>query len=394
MHRAVVIALIVLGCALLGWGAPPPALSDGISLVSRGNYAGAVLALQPLEEDGAGNALYHYWLGRAYYGLRNFRLAAAQLGAAVELDAAHEEACYWHARALRMAGQDDDALTAYAAYAARFPRNPALRGEFAALQALAGGGRLEPLLTRPDRRFTLQYDPAERMAATVCEEVERARRDIGAAVGAPIEGFRVLLFASLAAYRRYAGLALGERTPLHTAAFSSPGLLVLWSPSDWPDGGRDTREMLRHLVRHEMAHLAIMQHGRGEGVPLWLHEGLACYLGGWGGQQSGRLPARPLSLPELERAFTVGSAGEASTAYAQAQAMVTVMAARLGIPALFTLLDTLAAGTPLPAAYPKVADEPVDTFLAQWPERYRAMAQGAGAAAAPTHRSLDAPTPP
>jgi len=393
----IMIALFVLLPACLR-AADPPALGEGIALVGRGQYAEAVQVLQPLEADLGGDSVLQYWLGRAFYGQCNYRLAAEHLGQAAARDTTNYDICTWHARALRQTGDYPVALQTYADYTARFPNDDNLLVEYAVTRALAGDlpgaramltqfltrrpgsdalrqivavlatqERLEPPLSRKAPHFILQYTPAERDTDRVFAAVEEARRQVSAATGVEVDGFRVLLFADGNSYVRYARVLLPEARTLHAVAFSSPGLLVLCSPEDWPVG-EQSDAMVGNILRHEMAHLAIAQRGHGEGLPLWLNEGLACLVGGWGGQRSGLPPAVPMSLTALERAFL---GADSTPAYAQADAMATVMAHRLGVPGILTLLDRLAAGAPLPTAYAALAGEPFATFLMEWPQRYR-----------------------
>jgi len=399
LMRIVLLAVAIFMLLPAGLrAADPRELGDGIVLVSRGQYAEAVQMLQPLAAEMGADSVLQYWLGRAYYGQCNYRLAAGCLGLAAERDTTNYDYCSWHARALRQAGDYPAALRTYADYTARFPADDRLLVEYAATRALAGDPagaramlgefiarrpgsdalrqlvdaltvqeRLEPPLVRAAPNFTLHFTPAERAADRIFAAVEEARRQVSAATGIEVSGFRVLLFADGDSYVRYARVLLPEGRALHAVAFSSPGLLVLCTPDEWPREQR-SEKMVGNILRHEMAHLAIAQRGHAEGVPLWLNEGLACHFGGWGGLREGLPSARPMSLTELERALL----GRDSTpAYAQAHAMAVVMAARLGLPNLLTLLDRLAAGTPLPTAYAELAGEPFETLLKEWPQRYR-----------------------
>lgn len=395
----IIMILLLLPACLLA--EDPRALGEGITFVGRGQYAEAVQALQPLEDELGGDSVLQYWLGRAFYGQRNYRLAAEHLGQAAERDATNYEACAWHARALRQAGEYPAALQAYADYTARFPNDDRLLVEYASTLALAGDlpsarallgeliarrpesnalrlivdalatqERLEPPLTIQAKEFTLQYTPAERVRNRVFTAIEEARCRVSEATGIEVHGFRVLLFADGDSYVRYARVLLPDARDLHAVAFSAPGLLVLCSPDAWPASQRDDKTV-GNILRHEMAHLAILQRGHGEGLPLWLNEGLACHFGGWGGQRQGSPPAMPMDLRKLDSAFL----GRDSTpAYAQADAMATVIAGRLNGPALLALLDQLANGVPLPTAYAQLAGEPFEVFLREWPARYRQLA--------------------
>jgi len=403
------LRLIAIVCLLAARiTAEPRALSEGITLVGAGNYTAAILALQPLAEESRGDSVLQYWLGRAYYGQRNYRIAAQHLAVAADHDTGNEDACYWHARALRMAGDYPAALAAYTAYAARFRHNdnflietvyvhalsndlrgaqkiidqlwartpPAQRGRIdnlrRLLEAAAAQEYLEPPLARRTDHFTLCYTPIETMTTPVLELVEDARAQISQLTGMPVSGFRVLLFADRDAYMRYASILLPDHYTLHAVAFSSPGLLTMYSPAEWPRDRRDA-DTMRQIITHEIAHLAILQRTRGEGMPLWLHEGMACYFSGWGGMQTGEIPARPMTLARLERSFILGGA-DTTPAYAQAHGMVSAMARQLAAPGLFKLIDLLADGVPLPIAYHQLCDESWNDFMAQWTQRLQETA--------------------
>jgi len=52
-------------------------LRAGITAVSVGNYVRATLLLQPLVTAHADDSVFNYWLGRAYFGQRQFRAAVS-----------------------------------------------------------------------------------------------------------------------------------------------------------------------------------------------------------------------------------------------------------------------------------------------------------------------------
>jgi len=107
--------------------------------------------------------------------------------------------------------------------------------------------------------------------------------------GIPLHGFRVLLFPTWESYKRYAMVFLPGSMDFHAAAFTLPGLLVLWSPSDWLQRPTVAGEFTA-IIHHEMVHLALYQHTGGESFPTWLNEGMACYFGGWAACRVGRSP--------------------------------------------------------------------------------------------------------
>jgi len=404
--RRLLIGVLLL-ISLQAWAGEAPDLTAGIILIGQADYAAALTTLLPLAVNNPDDAELHYWLGRAYYGQRVYHLAAQHLAIAADRDARNLDYCRWHARALRKANALTDALAAYAVYLQRFPESNSLLSEYAATRAAVGdfpGAResfaqllardpspatratvdawnalldglakqatLEPPYPHETKYFTLRYAPHDRGVNLAIAEVEAARQQISGAFGLEVSGFRVLLFPTWSSYARYAHVLLPDYTALHAAAISLPGLLVLWSPGDWTTA-QPVEDEFRGIVRHEMAHLAIAQRTHGEGIPTWLNEGLACYYGGWGGTASGQPPTPPFTLRALERAFTLGTPDETAQAYAQAFAMATVLVKQRGITSLLRLLDMLAAGAPLPDAYQQVCGEPLDTFLAEWPKRYR-----------------------
>ncbi len=104
-------------------------------------------------------------------------------------------------------------------------------------------------------------------------------------------------------------------------------------------------------MRHEMVHLALYQHTEGESFPTWLNEGMACYFGGWGGMQAGQIPAKPMNLNDLDVAFLHADLNGQEQAYAQAHAMVTVLAHQFGTARLLFYLDKVVDGVPVGTAY-------------------------------------------
>jgi tetratricopeptide (TPR) repeat protein len=399
-HWVLIACLWMLPC----WAEQPRALDAGIALVGAGDYAAAVAALAPLVPDNPKDSVLHYWLGRAYFGQRAFRLAAQHLAVAAERDARNRDVAVWYGQALRAAGRLREALEVYADYRARFPDDAVLLGDYAATQALAGDyagarasfqalakmdpaskntvndwlrvldglsqqARLEPPLLQRTNTFTFYGDARDPAGTWVLDEVDKARGEVSNALGVRVRNFRVLLFSDWEAYRRYAHIYLPDDGNLHAVAFTIKGTLVIWSPTAWRERG-DHRAELVSTVRHELAHLAIAQRTEGQGVPLWLNEGLACVIGGSGGLQTGAPPVPPFALPRLDAAFQSPDVNRVEQAYAQAHAMATVLLATLGREPLLTFLDRLAAGDPLPTAYTAFAKEPWETFLAEWPARF------------------------
>jgi tetratricopeptide (TPR) repeat protein len=399
-----VIILLCLICGGCGVRAEDPAaLSRGIALVGAGDYPAAWQTLEPLLEETPGDSVLHYWLGRTYFGLRFYTKAVDHLDLAASRDLGNRDAWCWLARALRQAGAFVDAAAVYATCLQRFPEDRRLLGEYAAVRALAGdisGAResferlrardpdlygrsaaaeweralagltsrrqLEPARQERTSHFALLYEPTEQARSQVREEVERARAAISLALGRPVTGFRVLLFASWASYSRYARLLLPEARAVHATAFALPGELVILSPTAW---ATPNAQELTQTLRHEMVHLAVAMQQRGEGVPIWFNEGLACYFGETAGTRTGELPERPLAIPALEQAFLSGDRARQEAAYAQAYAMVGVLVRAHGTPRLLALLDRLAAAVPFPIAFEETTGESLARFAGAWRAR-------------------------
>ena len=131
---------VLIACllALPVWGAPLPALDEGIALVGAGDYAGAVAKLAPLVPDNPKDSVLQFWLGRAYYGQHAYKLAAEHLAVAASRDGRNRDIAEWYGQALRAAGRLQLALDVYADYRERFPDDATLLGDYAATQALAG----------------------------------------------------------------------------------------------------------------------------------------------------------------------------------------------------------------------------------------------------------------
>ena len=225
--------------------------------------------------------------------------------------------------------------------------------------------QLEPPLERRSRAFTLQYTAAECAVDQVQTEAEAARAQISRTTGIELTGFRVLLFADADAYARYARLMLPDSRGLYAAAFTAPGLLAVCSPAGWPGGM--TAEMLRRVLRHEMAHLAIAQRTSAEGMPDLAERGVGLPLR-WLGRDAGGPPARDadgsrragaglhnrrarhrLRRLRASRRDGGGHGEESSTP-----------------PACSNWRTAWPPAHPLAAAYQQTAREPWAAFLAEW----------------------------
>lgn len=406
-----IVICCVLALAGVVCAADPPELARGIAAVSVGDYLRATLLLQSLATAHPADSVPNYWLGRAYYGQRQFRAAVKYLGVAANADSGNRDVCLWDARALRAAGKGQAAADAYALLVARYPDDAMLLGEYGAALAQSGdyaGARatfaqllthnpteadraavaawnkaldglstrdqLEPTAHLRTKEYELSYDANDRTVDQVSALIERTITRTKNCTGIQLHGFRVLLFPTWESYKRYAMVFLPQGTELYAAAFTLPGLLVFWSPGNWPPKPTVSEEFTA-IVRHEMIHLALYQHTGGESFPTWLNEGMACYFGGWGGMQGGQIPAKPLTLNDLDAAFVHADMDGQEHAYAQAHAMVTVLANQLGTERLLQFLDKVVDGVPIATAYEQLNNDKFATFLTEWPARFTALKQ-------------------
>ncbi|MBI4886575.1 MAG: tetratricopeptide repeat protein [Acidobacteria bacterium] len=113
-----------------------------------------------------------------------------------------------------------------------------------------------------------------------------------------------------------------------------------------------SRELERVLV-HEFTH-ALIQSAAPQGVPTWLHEGLAVMFepdgASWADRELASSDAR-LPLARLAGSFGTLSTGEARAAYAQSAAIVGALFERGGASAVGAVLQDIARGEPFAAAF-------------------------------------------
>ncbi len=126
----------------------------------------------------------------------------------------------------------------------------------------------------------------------------------------------------------------------------------------------DSGELERVLV-HEFTH-ALVQSVAPRGVPTWLHEGLAVAFEpdgeAWAAAQLAVTPDR-LPLSRLTGSFAPLSATEARLAYAQSAGLVRAMLDRGGPLAVGALLQDVARGDPLQAAFERQYLMSFDAFV-------------------------------
>jgi len=122
---------------------------------------------------------------------------------------------------------------------------------------------------------------------------------------------------------------------------------------------------LERVLAHEFTH-ALVQSVAPRSVPTWLHEGLAVAFEpdgeAWAAAQLADAPDR-LPLGRLTGSFAPLSATEARLAYAQSAGLVRAMLDRGGALAIGALLQDVARGDPLQAAFERQYLMSFDAFV-------------------------------
>jgi tetratricopeptide (TPR) repeat protein len=96
MRRLLLALVLLLVAAAWAREEPPAAIRAAFD---AGRYAEAVATLQRALADQPNRADLHYWLGRCFYELRDWKAAVAELERAVRLNAASADYHHWLGRA-------------------------------------------------------------------------------------------------------------------------------------------------------------------------------------------------------------------------------------------------------------------------------------------------------
>jgi len=124
-------------------------------------------------------------------------------------------------------------------------------------------------------------------------------------------------------------------------------------------GASGQEQALRRVLTHEYTHALLV--ALAPECPLWLHEGLAQYLSGDRAVNAGQL----LPLGMLVDSFP-NDARLAYAAYMESLQAVTDLVDERGMPPLRRLLDGLAAGKGLEAAFTSAYGEPFSRWAENW----------------------------
>ncbi len=216
------------------------------------------------------------------------------------------------------------------------------------------------------------------IAPYLADALERARTRLGKVFGYyPPDKVRVDLLSEALELAALSPLTEADILRTGTIALCKYNRIMLTSPRSLFKGYRwlDT-------AVHEFSHLLINRIT--EGVPIWLHEGLARYAETLWRQDS---PAKlgPYSESLLAKALEdeklvpfekmhpsmakLPSQEMAAQAYAQVYTVILYLVHRKGKIAIPQLLQTIHQGAPVPDAVARIAGLPFDDFLEAW-KRY------------------------
>jgi len=112
---------------------------------------------------------------------------------------------------------------------------------------------------------------------------------------------------------------------------------------------------LESVLWHEVVHLALSVHARGQPLPRWFHEGVAMSAErGWGFTSQVRLglaAAGEPGLADLGRLFASNAQPETARAYLLASTLIADLRQRHGAAAPGAIVSLVSAGIPFPHAF-------------------------------------------
>ena len=153
-------------------------------------------------------------------------------------------------------------------------------------------------------------------------------------------------------------------------AYPQRALVYLKSPSIRPG----TAKPLEQVLDHEITHVLLGQAFGPEPVPRWLQEGLAQWVAGEIGPDLPERIARHtwggslLSLDDLTHGFPADPL-RADLAYAQSADLISFLAAEHGPESIPVLVQAIAAGQPVPAAFRHATGRSADELDKAWRAR-------------------------
>ncbi|MCB9743381.1 MAG: hypothetical protein H6740_12335 [Alphaproteobacteria bacterium] len=169
------------------------------------------------------------------------------------------------------------------------------------------------------------------------------------------------------------------RAPLWAdgTAWPHQALVFLKSPRARPG----TAPPLEVVLDHEITHVLLGQAFGHEPVPTWLQEGLAQWIAGEYGPDTVRRLSRAslsgglLTLDDLKYGFPADPV-RANLAYAQSADLIAFIASEHGESAIHDLVEEMARGTPVNAAFRKATGAFAHELDAEWRSRLESKGFG------------------
>ena len=315
---------------------------------------------------------YHLWLGKAHIRGGSLTVAISELSQAVALDSRQIEAYLALGMALALTGKVESAADQFLRVIDLAPNSSAAqtaRDWITALKGQADLAKMEPRSQKFIGHFLICYDEQDPAVEEVAKILEEAHQTLAKDFEVELPLSRVLIFRDRTSYQQYClskdPTNLGT---MHSLASSSPGMILLWSPTSWCKAIPPTpKEFLWSVLPHEYAHLVVAYLAGGRGVPRWLDEGIACYYGRWGGTLQSRLSQKTASpLYRIDDALISHSKLHNDLAYAQVYSMVNCLFAITSQEAVARLVIDLGKGKTPNRAFLDNLAMTQEQFFSRW----------------------------
>ncbi len=365
------IVLSLIFCFLIKMAVAEMLEKDIVSLIDNGEYESAIIAISKNSND---KIEKRYLMGRAKFGLRLYKEAAVSFEAAINDGEIEKNLLLWWARSLRNAGNPSKALNVYQQAYNEDKKNQIIIGEYTAVKALNGdyseASNLFAQITNPDNKNkaekwrellkplveSMNLEPAKLHnidGIVVCanndkqiDKLEKialhAKLEIEKKMMVQLPSFRFLIFSNKESFLKYSKAVHNLNKAVNSPAFTLPGVLAIWNPDNW-DTPPHNEDEVPGILKHEMAHLAISAITRGESIPLWLNEGLACkYGGGIDGVIPDKLPK--LSFTEVDSLLNSDDEKTQLNAYFVTLHKVDIITKDMNMINIYDMLISLADG--------------------------------------------------
>ncbi|RLB27283.1 MAG: hypothetical protein DRG87_11870 [Deltaproteobacteria bacterium] len=226
----------------------------------------------------------------------------------------------------------------------------------------------EPM-TVPTQHFAFSFHAQDdRTIRGLIDEAEELRREIVTDLGLEAEGVtRVYLASSL---NMYQALQPGGKIQAWSAAVAYPrqNLIIMLSPRAIKQGHME----LSTIFKHEFTHIALGRAFQGsEGIPHWLHEGVAMYESReWDFRRVSAIMRAVLTdtlipLSEITQRFPQEK-NRAELAYCQSFYLISFLINEYGRPQFHRFIREYSLGTPLNRVLVDIYGMSLDQLEEQW----------------------------